>query len=108
LLGAKKIRFGADLKQMIFYATAEDFVGGKSEFTIVALAPFVVINFISLFTAVFIFPQNWIFFLSLLLFHNVMCIGDFSMLSFFERHNDKEVYTFDDLKTMTAWFYEKI
>lgn len=108
LIGAKKIRFGADLKQLIFYATAENFVGGRKGFTFVALAPFIFINLFSLPFMLIIDSQVWIFINVMLLLHNVMCIGDFAMMSFFSQHKDKELYTFDDLETKTAFFYEKI
>jgi hypothetical protein len=108
LIGARKIKFGADMKQMIFYATAANFVAGRKGFTLVALAPFAIIN---LFSIPFMFtgnPELILFITVMLLFHNIMCIGDFGMLSFFSRHKDKEMYTFDELETMTAFFYERI
>jgi hypothetical protein len=108
LIGARKIKFGADMKQMIFYATAADFVAGRKGFTLVALVPFVIIN---LFSIPLMFTGDLeitLFIIVMLLFHNLMCIGDFGMLSFFSRHKDKEMYTFDDLDTKTAFFYEKI
>lgn len=107
-IGARKIRFGADMKQMIFYATAEDFVAGRNGFIFVALAPLLFINLISF----MIFPacgtHGQLFILFMLLLHNLMCIGDFAMLSFFCRHLDKELYTFDDLQNRKAFFYERI
>jgi hypothetical protein len=108
LIGARKIKFGADFKQMIFYATAADFVAGKRGFSIVALAPFVVINLACLPIAIIFGPEGRVFLTIMLLLHNIMCIGDFGMLSFFMRHKDKEMYTFDDPDTKTAWFYEKV
>jgi hypothetical protein len=107
-IGARKIKFGADMKQMIFYATAADFVAGRKGFTLVALAPFVIIN---LFSIPLMFTGDLeirLFITTMLFFHNIMCIGDFGMLSFFSRYKDKEMYTFDDLKSKTAFFYERI
>lgn len=107
-IGARKIKFGADMKQMIFYATAASFVAGRKAFTLVALTPFIIINLLSIplmFTGGL---ETRLFITVMLLFHNVMCIGDFGMLSFFSRHKDKEMYTFDDLETKTAFFYERI
>jgi len=106
-IGARKIRFGADLRQMIFYATAENFVAGQKGFTLVALAPFIFINLISLTFAFFGGFEVRLMIISLLLLHNIMCIGDFAMLSFFRENREKEMYTFDDLDTKTAWFYER-
>jgi hypothetical protein len=107
LKGAKKIRFGADMSQMIVYATAEDFVAGKKSLFFYALAPFVVINLVSLPFMIFGSFETRIFYISMLLLHNLMCIGDFGMMSFFVRYKEKELYTFDDLETKTAWFYER-
>lgn len=108
LIGARKIKIGADIKQMIVYATAENFVGGRRGFTVVALAPFVIINLFSLPLLLIGNYDTRLFITVMLLLHNIMCIGDFGMLSFFSRHSDKEMYTFDDLETKTAWFYERI
>ena len=108
LIGARKIKFGADLKQMLFYATADNFVAGRKGFFLVALAPFVIINLACLFFVLNAGLDVWLFLTVMLLLHNIMCIGDFAMLSFFMRHKDKEMYTFDDLETKTAWFYERV
>jgi hypothetical protein len=108
LIGARKIKFGADLSQAIFYATAKDFVAGRKGFTMVALAPFAGINLAGM---VFIFGGNTttqLIVITTLFLHNIMCIGDFAMLSFFIKHRNKEMYTFDETETMTAWFYERI
>ena len=108
IIGARKIRFGADFKQMIFYATAEQFVSGKNGFSIVALSPFVIINLICLLIGFSSGIEIKLFIIVLLLFHNIMCIGDFAMLGFFMRNRKKEMYTFDDISKKTAYFYEKI
>lgn len=108
MAGAKMVKFGADIKQMIFYATAENFVAGRKSFTMVALAPFVMINLISIPFAIYGNIELRLFVIVMLLLHNLMCIGDFAMMSFYRKHNDKEIYTFDDTVNKTAWFYEKI
>jgi hypothetical protein len=108
MIGAQKIKFGVDFKQMIFYATAEDFVAGRKGFTLVALAPFAMINLISLPLLIFGGIELRLFLIVSLLLHNLMCIGDFAMMSFYSDNKDKELYTFDDLETKTAWFYEKV
>jgi hypothetical protein len=108
VIRARKIKFGADMKQMIFYATAADFVAGRKGFTLVALAPFAIINLFSIPLMLTGDLEIRLFITVMLLLHNVMCIGDFGMLSFFSRHKDKEMFTFDDLETKTAFFYERI
>lgn len=106
--GAPKIHFGADLKQMIFYVSSDKYVIGRKGFYGVAFSPFVSIN---LFAVVMIFFSGlpWIIFLvSFLFFHNIMCIGDFAMVSFYIKHKDKELYTFDDHKERTSYIFEKM
>ena len=107
IIGARKIKFGVDFRQMIFYATAENFVAGRNGFNIVALAPFAVLNLASLPLIIYGDIELRLAILTMLLLHNIMCIGDFAMLCFFRENRDKELYTFDDLETKTAWFYEK-
>lgn len=107
LLGAKKIRFGAVLKHFAFYAVADDFVAGRNAFIFLALSPFIVVSLLNL--AGFIFVQGYASYtyISVLFFHATMCAGDFAMLSYFEFHRDKELYTFDDVGKKTSYFYYK-
>jgi hypothetical protein len=108
IIGAKKIRFGADLKQMIFYATAENFAAGRKGFTFVAIAPFAFINLISLPFLLTEEADTRIFITIMLLLHNIMCIGDFAMMSFFREHKDLEMFTFDEIESRTAYFFGKV
>jgi hypothetical protein len=107
-MGAKKVRFGADLQQFICYAVAADFVAGKKAFTFIALLPFVVINLACIPILLMGGKDEYLFVTCLLLLHNLMCIGDFGMLSYLIKNKDKEMFTFDDLETKTSWFYERI
>jgi hypothetical protein len=106
LQGAPKIHFGADFKQMIFYVASDKYIIDRKKFYIVALSPFILINLITLFVAI-INPQWIIFSLCFLLFHNIMCIGDFAMVSFFLKHRDKELYTYDDHNEKISYIFEK-
>ncbi len=108
MIGARSIKFGVDLKQMIFYATAENFVAGRKDFILVAMAPFLIINLFSMPFVIYGGIELRLFMVVMLLLHNIMCIGDFAMLSFYRRFKEKEIYTFDDLETRTAWFYERV
>jgi hypothetical protein len=107
LIGATKVKYGADLKQMLFYASAPGFVAGKRGFYLVALTPFAIINL--LFLAGIIYghiPLQWG---SLVAFftHSTMCIGDFAMINYMASFHGKEVYTFDDKTERTSYFYIK-
>lgn len=107
IIGARKIHFGADLKQMLFYVSADKFVTGRKNFIFVALSPFVIINIFSILILFFV-DGNWnTGILSFLFFHNIMCIGDFAMVSFFQNHWNKELYTFDDLSEMASYIYRR-
>lgn len=108
IVGAPRIHFGADLRQMIFYVTAHNFAINRKSFRFVAMAPFV---FINLSGGLVYFLTYWtepVFLLSLLFFHNLMCIGDFAMLSYFSAAGNRELYTFDDLDKRVSYIYEKI
>ena len=107
ILGAKKIRFGAVLKHFAFYAVADDFVANRNAFIFLALSPFIIVSLLNL--AGFIFVQGYASYtyVSVLFFHATMCAGDFAMLSYFEFHRDKELYTFDNVGEKISYFYYK-
>jgi hypothetical protein len=105
--GASGIQFGADFRQMIFFVASDKFVMDQKAFFRVALSPFAVINLITIFITFFLSAQWTIFTLSFLLFHNIMCIGDFAMVSFFLKHRNRELYTYDDHKERTSFIFEK-
>ena len=106
-LGARKIRFGAVLKHFAFYAVADDFVANRNAFIFLALSPFVMVSALNL--AGFIFVQGYASYtyVSVLFFHATMCAGDFALLSYFEFHRDKELYTFDNVGEKISYFYYK-
>ncbi len=105
LLGARKIRFGAVLRHFAFYAVADDFVAGRTGFIFLALSPFVVVSLLNMAGLVFVTGYPSYTYISVLFFHATMCAGDFALLSYFEFHRDKELYTFDDVKNKTSYFY---
>ena len=107
LVGAPAVQYGSDIRKFIFYAMADHFVIGFSRFVVVALAPFLVINF---FTALSIFyvslNYQWIL-LGVLLMHTGACAGDFAMLSFFLRHRGEGLLTYDDVSNQRSYFYRR-
>jgi hypothetical protein len=107
ILGARKIRFGAVLKHFAFYAVADDFVSNRNAFIFLALSPFIIVSLLNL--AGFIFVQGYASYtyISVLFFHATMCAGDFALLSYFEFHRDKDLYTFDDVGKKISYFYYK-
>lgn len=108
LMGARRIRIGADLKQYIFYVTAHRYVFNSCQFRIVALVPFILIS-LSLVFMVFYLPGLWKWSLSVMLFvHTTMCAGDFALLNFFHLNRQRKMYTWDDADEKMAYFYEEI
>lgn len=107
LFGAKKLSFGVSIKQMMFYATAYNFVMTRTQFVTLALAPFVVVT-LGLLVLEWFFPGpvRW-FCISTIFWHATMCIGDFAMLAFYEKNTRLDIYTFDDAETKTALFFKK-
>ncbi len=105
LLGARKIRFGAILRHFAFYAVADDFVVNRPGFIVLALSPFVAVTLLNLAGIIFVTGYASYTYISVLFFHSTMCAGDFALLSYFEFHRDKELYTFDDVKARTSYFY---
>ena len=105
LLGARKIRFGAKLKQFAFYSVAEDFVTTRSTFYVLALSPFIILSVANLFGFFYVHGVAGYTYLSILFFHSTMCAGDFALMSYYEVHRNKELYTFDDVKNRISYFY---
>jgi hypothetical protein len=105
LAGAPEVIFGADLKQMIFYASAPGFVAGKYSFYLVAFSPFILIN--GIFIAGVLYgqtPLQWGSMVALFM-HSTMCVGDFAMVNFFARFPGKKIYTFDDMTEKRSYFF---
>jgi len=107
LLGARKIRFGAELKQFAFYAVADKFVTPKTSFYFLALSPFIIVSLLNLAGFIFVPGLASYTYISVLFFHTTMCIGDFALMSYYDVHKDKEIYTFDDVDNRESFFYVK-
>jgi hypothetical protein len=108
LSGARNIRIGMDLSQYMFYVTAHRYVATPTQFKIVALIPFIIINLASLFLILWL-PGLWKWSLSLfLLIHSTMCAGDFALLNFYHVNRSRKIYTWDDADKKEAYFYAEI
>jgi hypothetical protein len=109
LMGAKKLTYGANLKEMVFYVTAGGFVLNKGKMYFLALVPFII------FSVVFgIMSFSAIPFIKglgalLLAFHTSCCIGDFALMSYFYvQSGEGEVFTYDDTETKTSFYFRRI
>jgi hypothetical protein len=108
ITGARNIRIGMDLKQYMFYVTAHRYVASPNQFKVVAITPLLLISFAFIFL-IFSIPGIWKWSLSLCLFvHTTMCAGDFALLNLYEINHGKEIYTWDDVDSKEAYFYERI
>lgn len=105
--GASNTSYDANIKKFYFMALADKFVANRKEFTIVALAPFIVIT-VTLLILLFIVSNDWkLTIAGILLAHTSMCSGDFGLLSYFECHKNKQVVTYDDVANKITYFYGK-
>ena len=106
LSGAKKISFGVILKKFVFYALADQQVIESRAFHFVALTPFVVIKLICLAGTIVFYNQSWMyFFLSVMCLHSLFCAGDLAMLAFYNLHQGKEIYNYDNRSEGKTYFY---
>jgi len=106
LLGARKIRFGVDFQQFIFFVTADRFPISRNELRFLALTPFIIINTVCIALTATWFTDWVLFSATLLLSHNIMCIGDFALTSYANR-NTGEIYSYDEIENKKSYFYEK-
>jgi len=108
MVGAKKIVYGGDLKKFVFYAAAPMFVLRKKDFFKVAMAPFLTITILTIILFCLGSITIKFFAVGLLIAHTMACGGDFALMSFFEKHKEKEILTYDDMENKTIYFYEKM
>jgi len=107
ILGSKKIIFGADLKQLIFFVTTNRYPVSGREVYLLALSPFVLINFLTTLATITLFPQWALFSGIFLLSHNIMCIGDFAICNFVSRAKGR-IYNFDEPEKKISYFFEEL
>jgi hypothetical protein len=105
LLGARKVFFGAEFKQFAFYAVADEFVTGRTGFYMLAIGPLLIVSILSLLGFILVHGVASYTYISILFFHTTMCIGDFALMSYYDTHRDKKLYTFDDIKNRVSYFY---
>lgn len=108
LSGAPRVFFGMDLKQMLFYVSTDNYVVDRKQFYFVALSPFVFINAVSILVLFFSGPYGFLFISVFLFLHNLMCIGDFAMVSFFEKKKDRKLYTYDKHGERISYIFEEL
>lgn len=107
LTGAKKISFGANLKNFMFFAEADHHVLNRGQFSFVAFTPFVVIKAISIYGIILLFNQPAVyFFIVLMSLHSLFCAGDIGLLSFFYS-TQGELYVYDNKSEKKSYYFRK-
>ncbi|NQU86579.1 MAG: DUF3267 domain-containing protein [Mariniphaga sp.] len=106
-VGTPRVTYGAILKQFVFYAEADKFVLNRKQFTIVAMAPLIIIKLISIIVIlIFLFhPVAW-FFVVFMSIHSLFCAGDVALLSFFYKYPE-EVFTYDLKSEKVSYYYRR-
>lgn len=107
ILGAKKIKFGANLQHLFFFVSAHRFPVNRKELYFLALFPFGVLNLTLLLVSLLWLTQYSILLGFLLLSHNLMCIGDFAITNFVLKEKE-EVFTYDEPEIKKSFFYKTV
>ena len=98
LLGARRVVYGAEWRQLVFHASAPGFPVGARGMTFVALAPFAVVT--PGLVALAAQGDVWWAWLAIgaLLMHTQGCLGDFAMVNYFARRVSRreDLFTFDE------------
>ncbi len=105
--GASDVRYGASLRQFVFYAIAHHFVASRQAFVRVALAPFVLIT-LPLVVGMIFLPDLRFVLAGCLALHTSGTAGDFALLNFYVVHRQREIYTYDDADQKRSYFYFRI
>ena len=108
ILGARKIKFGADFQQFIFFVTADRYPVSGKELVFLAMTPFVFINLVTFLAIICLLPNQLVLGGFLLLSHNIMCIGDFAMVNYVFIHARNRLFTFDEVENKKCYFYEEV
>jgi len=106
ILGAPSIHLGADWKRFVFYAVADHFVVDRCEFTVLALAPLVLISVA--FVGVAVLVPSWApFSLAAVTVHTLHCAGDAALLGYMFSVRTPGLYTYDDVHRHRSYFYAR-
>lgn len=105
ILGARRIRFGAKPKYLIFYAIARDFVADYREMRFILYLPAIVISAALLAIGLTAGPLIRVSAWWLLFFHMSACAGDFGLASFMRRHVHLGIVTGDDADDLVTRFF---
>lgn len=107
LSGAPKVNYGAYFKKFMFFAEADRFVLNRRQFTLIALAPLVVVKLITLCGVVIFFQQPAFYAFALVMcIHSLFCAGDIGLLSVFHL-TSSDIYTYDIRSERKSYYFRK-
>ena len=107
VLGARKIKFGVDFQQFIFFVTADRYPVTSRELSFLAMTPFLLINLAAGVMSITLIPQLTLLLAFMLLSHNIMCIGDFALVNFVLPLKGR-IFNFDKPEIKKSYFYQEI
>lgn len=108
ICGVPKIHYGTYFKKFIFYAEADQHVLNKKQFAFIALAPLVVVQFITIVGIIVFFNTPLVFFVSFTMcIHCLFCAGDIGLLSLFYKHEGAEIFTYDVRIEKKSYYFKK-
>lgn len=107
-VGVKNLSFGMYLRKFLFYVQADKQVVNYQQFKIVALAPSIVVSFLTILGMVIFYHEPvFYFFIPIFAIHSIFTGGDFGLLSVFQNRPEQDIVTFDLKSTATTYFYAK-
>ncbi len=109
LTGAPVINFGAYFKKFIFYAEADRHVLNGKQFTLVALTPLFVVQFVTAIALFFCINHPFAYFIIMVMsIHSLFCAGDIGLFSVFYEFDEDTLFIFDVKEERCSCFYEKV
>jgi hypothetical protein len=107
-IGIRHLHFGMILRKFQFYILADREVMDYKQSKRVALAPALIVGFVSLICTIAFYNQSaFYFFLTIFSIHSLFCSGDFGLLCFFQNRPNMEILTFDVKEEGKTYFYGK-
>ena len=108
LTGARKVNYGAYLRKFIFYAEADRHVLNRKQFSFVALAPLVTVQFLTLLGIILLWYSVWVYSVAMIMSaHSLFCAGDIGLLSVFYTAGKDDIYTFDVKSEKKSYYYQR-
>lgn len=106
VLGSKNIKYEFDFRKFRFSCYSEQFVLSRREYYSFLLVPFMLITFLQFILAIGFNPVS-VLFLSMMLMHVSICIGDFALVNFSSLLEEDEVFIYYDSQAKQTIFLSR-